>query len=136
MDHIGIDVHKIHSQICILSEDGELIERRMRSEPARFAEELGPRQPERILIESATVHMKKLPPQTAYYFNQFASESDWNWHPSDMRKFRAFIHAAHHGRTKLSAPQLKDLLLARGFDDEDASDLAERYQFGRELLTE
>ena len=44
MDHIGIDVHKIHSQICILSEDGELIERRMRSEPARFAEELGPRQ--------------------------------------------------------------------------------------------
>ena len=28
MDHIGIDVHKMHSQICILSEDGELIERR------------------------------------------------------------------------------------------------------------
>ena len=54
MDHIGIDVHKIHSQICILSQDGELIERRIRSEPARFAEELGPRPPARILIESAT----------------------------------------------------------------------------------
>jgi len=25
MDHIGIDVHKLHSQICILSEDGALI---------------------------------------------------------------------------------------------------------------
>jgi len=23
MDHIGIDVHKMHSQICILSEAGE-----------------------------------------------------------------------------------------------------------------
>jgi len=46
MDHIGIDVHKMHSQICILSEDGELIERRIRTEPVRFAEELGPgRQP-------------------------------------------------------------------------------------------
>ena len=54
MDHIGIDVHKMHSQICILSEDGELIERRVRTEPGRFAEELGPRSPARILIESAT----------------------------------------------------------------------------------
>jgi len=54
MDHIGIDVHKMHSQICILSEDGELIERRIRTEPARFAEELGGRPPARILIESAT----------------------------------------------------------------------------------
>ena len=54
MDHIGIDVHTMPSQICILSEDGELIERRVRTEPSRFAEELGPRPPARILIESAT----------------------------------------------------------------------------------
>ncbi len=32
MDHIGIDVHKRKSQICILAEDGELIERRIRTE--------------------------------------------------------------------------------------------------------
>ncbi len=54
MDHIGIDVHKKDSQICILTDHGELIERRIRTEPARFAEELGPRPPARILIESAT----------------------------------------------------------------------------------
>ncbi len=54
MDHIGIDVHKKDSQICVLSENGELIERRVRTEPQRFAEVLGSRPPERILIESAT----------------------------------------------------------------------------------
>ena len=43
MDHIGIDVHKKDSQICILAEDGELIERRVRTEAERFAEVLGPR---------------------------------------------------------------------------------------------
>jgi hypothetical protein len=32
MDHIGIDVHKKDSQTCILAEDGELIERRVRTE--------------------------------------------------------------------------------------------------------
>jgi hypothetical protein len=37
MDHIGIDVHKLHSQICILTEDGELIERRVRTEAEQFA---------------------------------------------------------------------------------------------------
>ena len=54
MDHIGIDVHKKDSQICILTEAGELLERRVRTEPGRFAEELGHRPPARILIESAT----------------------------------------------------------------------------------
>ena len=54
MDHIGIDVHKKDSQICILTEQGELLERRVRTEPGRFAEVLGPRPRARILIESAT----------------------------------------------------------------------------------
>ena len=31
MDHIGIDVHKKDSQICILAEGGELIEQRIRT---------------------------------------------------------------------------------------------------------
>ena len=26
MEHIGVDVHKMQSQICILSDDGEVIE--------------------------------------------------------------------------------------------------------------
>ncbi len=40
MDHIGMDVHKKESQLCI-TEAGELIERRVRSEPERFAAVLG-----------------------------------------------------------------------------------------------
>ena len=54
MDHIGIDVHKKDSQICILTEHGKLLERRVRTEPRRFAEELGTRPRARILIESST----------------------------------------------------------------------------------
>ena len=32
MDHIGIGVHERDSRICILAEDGEVIERRCRTE--------------------------------------------------------------------------------------------------------
>jgi transposase len=54
MDHIGIDVHKRDSQICILAEGGELIEQRIRTEPERFAAVLGPRPRARLLIEAST----------------------------------------------------------------------------------
>ena len=54
MDHLGIDVHKRESQICILAEGGELIERRIRTEPARFAAVLGGRPRARIVIEAST----------------------------------------------------------------------------------
>ncbi len=54
MEHIGMDVHKKESQICILTEGGELIERRVRTEPGRFAAVLGERARARILIEAST----------------------------------------------------------------------------------
>jgi len=54
MEHIGIDVHKKASQICILAEGGELIEQRIRTEPERFAAVLGPRPRARILLEAST----------------------------------------------------------------------------------
>jgi transposase len=54
MDHLGIDVHKRESQICILAEGGELIEQRIRTEPDRFAAVLGARPRARILIEAST----------------------------------------------------------------------------------
>jgi hypothetical protein len=54
MDHIGIDVHTKESQICILAEGGDLIERRIRTEPHRFAEALSDRAAARILVESST----------------------------------------------------------------------------------
>ena len=54
MDHSGIDVHKRESQICILAEEGELIEERIRTEPERFAAVLGERPRARILLEAST----------------------------------------------------------------------------------
>jgi len=54
MDHIGIDVHKKESQICILAEGSELIERRILTQLRRFGEALGGRSPARILLESST----------------------------------------------------------------------------------
>jgi hypothetical protein len=38
MDYVGIDLHKTSSQICILSEGGELTERRIKSTRASFDE--------------------------------------------------------------------------------------------------
>jgi transposase len=40
MNHVGIDVHKGASQICMITEGGELIERRVRTEASRLAEAL------------------------------------------------------------------------------------------------
>jgi hypothetical protein len=33
MESIGIDVHKAHSQVCIFTEDGEILERGIRTDP-------------------------------------------------------------------------------------------------------
>ena len=54
MDHIGIDVHKKESQICILAGGGELIEQRICTESERFAAGLGRRLRARILVEAST----------------------------------------------------------------------------------
>ena len=54
MDHIGIDVHKVESQLCILGAGGDLIERRVRTTPERFAAVLGDRPRARLLLEAST----------------------------------------------------------------------------------
>jgi transposase len=54
MDHIGIDLHKNQSQLCILTEDGELIEKRIGTTRPRFAAELGNRAKARIFVEAST----------------------------------------------------------------------------------
>jgi transposase len=54
MDHIGIDLHKNSSQVCILTEDGELVERRIKTDRESFDKLLGERPPARILVESST----------------------------------------------------------------------------------
>ena len=50
MEHIGIDVHKNQSQVCILTADAELIEKRIRTDRDRFAAVLGSRPRATILI--------------------------------------------------------------------------------------
>jgi transposase len=54
MDHIGIDVHKKESQLCMLDEEGQLSEPRIRTTPERFAAVLGDRPRARILLEAST----------------------------------------------------------------------------------
>ena len=54
MEHVGIDIHASESQICLLSEDGEILEHRIRTRPDRFEEVLGRRSRARILIEAST----------------------------------------------------------------------------------
>ena len=54
MDHIGIDVHKRESQICIETESGEIIEKRIRTDRERFVAVFGERPRARIVIEAMT----------------------------------------------------------------------------------
>jgi hypothetical protein len=52
MEYVGIDLPKKESPICLLTEAGEVIDRRIRTEPERFAEVLGGRPRARILVEA------------------------------------------------------------------------------------
>ena len=54
MDFIGFDLGKVSSQVCVITEDGELIERRIKTDREHISELLGNRLPSRILIESGT----------------------------------------------------------------------------------
>ena len=54
MDFIGFDLGKVASQVCIITEDGELIERRLKTDREHISELLGKRSPARVLIESST----------------------------------------------------------------------------------
>jgi len=54
MNHIGIDLHKTSSQVCILTEDGELVERRIKTDRDSFDSLLGGQAPAKILVEAST----------------------------------------------------------------------------------
>jgi len=54
MDTIGLDLHKRESQLCVLTEEGEVIERRIVTSRERFTVVLGGRVPARILLEAST----------------------------------------------------------------------------------
>lgn len=54
MEHIGIDVHKKESQLCIITTEGEVVERRIRTERGRFEEVLGGRARAKVLMEASS----------------------------------------------------------------------------------
>jgi transposase len=54
VEHIGIDVHKKESQICITTEEGEIQEKRIPTRAVEFEKMFGKRERARILIESST----------------------------------------------------------------------------------
>lgn len=54
MEHIGIDLHKTSSQVCILTEDGELAERRIKTDRESFDKLFGERPPARTLVGAST----------------------------------------------------------------------------------
>lgn len=54
MDHVGMDLGKRESQIAILTEDGELIDRRIRTERGRLVQTFGGRPRAKILMEAST----------------------------------------------------------------------------------
>src|SRR5256884_2868061 len=54
MDTIGLDLHKRESQLCELTEAGEIVERRIVTSRERFTAVLGGRPPARILVEAST----------------------------------------------------------------------------------
>ncbi len=54
MNCIGINLGKVHLQICEISDAGEIWEKRIRTERLRIAEVLGERCRARILIEACT----------------------------------------------------------------------------------
>ena len=54
MDNIGLDLHKRETQLCLLTEAGELIEQRIATTRERFTAVLGPRPRSRVLLEAST----------------------------------------------------------------------------------
>jgi transposase len=54
MEKIGIDVHKVASQVCIRTDEGRLVELRIATTHAAFAKQFGGHARGRILLEAST----------------------------------------------------------------------------------
>jgi hypothetical protein len=72
MDSIGFDLGKLHSQICIITEDGELIERRLKTDRESLSQFFAGRAPARVLIETA-------PRASGSHATWKASATRWSW---------------------------------------------------------
>lgn len=55
MDTIGLDLYKRESQLCVLTEAGEIVERRIVTRRERFTAVLGDRAPARIIAPASSM---------------------------------------------------------------------------------
>ena len=54
MEYVGIDVHKNQSQICLITEAGEVLHQRIHTQRECFAAVVAERQQARLLLEAST----------------------------------------------------------------------------------
>jgi hypothetical protein len=59
LDYIGIDIHKLSSQVCILTSDGESLERRIKTDRQSLAQIFAGRTPTRILLTCGAIHQSQ-----------------------------------------------------------------------------
>ena len=105
MEKIGIDVHKVATQVCVLTEDGEYQELRMRTERESLTAFFGGRPKARVLLEAATEsewvarHLESLGHEVIVadpgYAPMYASRS--RKVKTDKRDARALCDACHLG---------------------------------------
>ena len=127
MEHIGIDVHKRESQICILTPEGEMIERRIQSTRQKFTAMFKDRSPARVLLKATTE--SEWVAQTIEQFGHEVIVADPNYAPmyperrrrvkTDRRDARMLAEAARLGsyrpahRVSAEQRQVRRQLLAR-----------------------
>jgi transposase len=105
MEKIGIDVHKVSTQACVLTENGEYQEVRMRTEREALTAFFGERPKARVLLEAATEsewvarHLEALGHEVIVadpgYAPMYASRS--RKVKTDKRDARALCDACHLG---------------------------------------
>ncbi len=54
MEHVGMDLGKTSSQVCTVTDEGEILDRRIRTERSRLIEVFGARPKSKILLEAST----------------------------------------------------------------------------------
>lgn len=110
MEKIGIDVHKVATQVCILTETGEFEECRIRTERDSFTGFFGERPKARILLEAATEsewvarHLESLGHEVVVADPNFAPmyASRSRKIKTDKRDARALCEACHLGAYRVA----------------------------------
>lgn len=117
MDTIGMDLHKRESQLCILTDEGEVQEIRIVTSRARLTAVLGPRPRARVLLEASTEsewvaqHLESLGHEVIVADPNFAPMYATRTRrvKTDRRDARALAEAcrlgAYRPAHRLSAPQ-------------------------------